>query len=273
MEFKERLMQLRKERGWSQEELGARLSVTRQTVSKWELGQTTPELSKLIELGALFEISIDELVGREQKKEKETEKPQGQETLFQKAYGYGFSFGHPYQTMYEYKSERKIGKVPLVHIHYGSGNCTAKGIIAIGNIAVGVVSIGFISFGVLAFGLIGMGLLALGLCSLGVIAAGLVAIGALFGAGLVAVGYFAAGGVASGMGVAVGGIATGNHLAIGDVAAGNIAVGEEVDGAVTFVTDSGLRGVDWGFVYGEAKARCPEFVVWFLRMVIKIIGT
>ena len=51
MEFQEKLMYLRKERGWSQEELGDKVSVTRQTVSKWELGQTTPELAKLIELG------------------------------------------------------------------------------------------------------------------------------------------------------------------------------------------------------------------------------
>lgn len=38
MEFREQLMRLRKSRGWSQEELGARVGVTRQTVSKWELG-------------------------------------------------------------------------------------------------------------------------------------------------------------------------------------------------------------------------------------------
>lgn len=38
MEFSEKLMELRKQKGWSQEELGNRLNVTRQTVSKWELG-------------------------------------------------------------------------------------------------------------------------------------------------------------------------------------------------------------------------------------------
>ena len=38
MEFYENLNRLRKEKGWSQEELGNRLNVSRQTVSKWELG-------------------------------------------------------------------------------------------------------------------------------------------------------------------------------------------------------------------------------------------
>lgn len=40
MKFNEKLIQLRKKEGLSQEELGYKLNVTRQTVSKWELGQT-----------------------------------------------------------------------------------------------------------------------------------------------------------------------------------------------------------------------------------------
>ena len=65
MRFAENLMGLRRSRGWSQEDLGDRLGVSRQTVSKWETGQTTPELEKLVELAAVFDRSIDELVGRE----------------------------------------------------------------------------------------------------------------------------------------------------------------------------------------------------------------
>ena len=66
MEFREQLMELRKQRGWSQEQLGAKIGVTRQTVSKWETGDTTPELAKLIELSSLFEISVDRLIGIEE---------------------------------------------------------------------------------------------------------------------------------------------------------------------------------------------------------------
>ena len=63
MKFNEKLIELRKKNGFSQEELGAKLNVARQTVSKWELGETTPEMDKLIELSKIFEISIDELTG------------------------------------------------------------------------------------------------------------------------------------------------------------------------------------------------------------------
>ena len=62
MKFNEKLIKLRKASGLSQEELGNKLNVARQTVSKWELGETTPEMDKLEELSDLFEISIDELV-------------------------------------------------------------------------------------------------------------------------------------------------------------------------------------------------------------------
>ena len=48
MKFNEKLIKLRKEMGLSQEELGNKLNVARQTVSKWELGETTPEMDKLI---------------------------------------------------------------------------------------------------------------------------------------------------------------------------------------------------------------------------------
>ena len=61
MNFSERLIKLRKEKGLSQEELGEKLNVTRQTVSKWELGQTTPEMSKLVEMSKLFGVTLDEL--------------------------------------------------------------------------------------------------------------------------------------------------------------------------------------------------------------------
>ena len=62
MRFAENLMGLRRGRGGSQEELGDRLGVSRQTVSKWETGQTTPELEKLVELAAVFDRSIE--IGR-----------------------------------------------------------------------------------------------------------------------------------------------------------------------------------------------------------------
>ncbi|QVK17031.1 helix-turn-helix transcriptional regulator [Mycoplasmatota bacterium] len=62
MEFGQKLLSLRKEKGLSQEELGGQLMVSRQTVSKWELGDSTPEMDKLILISEFFDISLDELV-------------------------------------------------------------------------------------------------------------------------------------------------------------------------------------------------------------------
>ena len=65
MLFHEKLIQRRKERGMTQEELADRLSVSRQTVSKWENGECMPEADKFIRLSDILEISLDELAGRE----------------------------------------------------------------------------------------------------------------------------------------------------------------------------------------------------------------
>ena len=62
MEFNNKLYDLRKRRGFSQEELANRLNVSRQTISKWELGDSAPDMEKLVAISDLFEVSLDELV-------------------------------------------------------------------------------------------------------------------------------------------------------------------------------------------------------------------
>ena len=62
MDFSERLTQLRTQRGLSQEELAARLGVSRQTIGKWETGQALPELPGLLALSDFFSTPIDRLV-------------------------------------------------------------------------------------------------------------------------------------------------------------------------------------------------------------------
>ena len=58
----ERIYRLRTEKGMSQGDLAEALSVSRQSVSKWETGSATPDLEKLLKLSQLFDISLDELV-------------------------------------------------------------------------------------------------------------------------------------------------------------------------------------------------------------------
>ena len=62
MTFSEKLTELRRKSGMSQEQLADRLGVTRQSVSKWEGGTAMPELVKLISLSELFGVSVDYLV-------------------------------------------------------------------------------------------------------------------------------------------------------------------------------------------------------------------
>ena len=68
MEFNNKLYELRKQKGFSQEELGNRLNVSRQTISKWEVGESTPDMEKLVAISDLFEVSLDELVKGEEPK-------------------------------------------------------------------------------------------------------------------------------------------------------------------------------------------------------------
>lgn len=62
MIFADKLIQLRKRSGWSQEELAEQMNVTRQSVSKWEGAQSIPDLDKLVRLSELFGVSTDYLL-------------------------------------------------------------------------------------------------------------------------------------------------------------------------------------------------------------------
>ena len=63
IELANRLAELRKQKGLSQEELADRLGVSRQAISKWERGEASPDTDNLIELAKIYDISLDELVG------------------------------------------------------------------------------------------------------------------------------------------------------------------------------------------------------------------
>lgn len=62
MDIGSKLSELRKKKGLSQEEVAYKLNVSRQTVSKWELGQSTPDFDKIKPLCDLYDISADELL-------------------------------------------------------------------------------------------------------------------------------------------------------------------------------------------------------------------
>ena len=58
----EKIAQLRRKNGWSQEELADKMEISRQAVSKWESGQTMPDLERILRLSSLFGVTIDYLL-------------------------------------------------------------------------------------------------------------------------------------------------------------------------------------------------------------------
>lgn len=62
MNFAEKLLNLRTQYGYSQEVLAEKLNVSRQAISKWELGTTLPETDKVIAISDFFEVSTDYLL-------------------------------------------------------------------------------------------------------------------------------------------------------------------------------------------------------------------
>lgn len=77
MNLGERLFELRKAKNLTQDDMAEKLNVTRQTVSKWETNQSTPDFDKIMPLCELFGIGVEELLtGKkpEEKQEKKEEK-------------------------------------------------------------------------------------------------------------------------------------------------------------------------------------------------------
>lgn len=62
IEFANRLKTLRQNAGLSQEELAAKLNISRQAVSKWERGEASPDIDNLVVLSRLYNVSVDELL-------------------------------------------------------------------------------------------------------------------------------------------------------------------------------------------------------------------
>ena len=81
-QFGERLAALRKQRDMSQEALAEKLGLTRQTISKWETGASTPDLGLLVRLAEVFGVSTDSLLGVETVASQEKESKGSAEILF-----------------------------------------------------------------------------------------------------------------------------------------------------------------------------------------------
>lgn len=235
--FSEKLLELRRREGLSQEQLADRLGVTRQSVSKWESGAAIPELSKLVALSDLFSVSVDYLV-KDRLEEPEPPVPEAPPSTAKleeqveeiSRYFRGWSWF--------WDSKARIFGLPLVSVrlhlrpHLMRNRDAAKGVIAIGNIAVGVIALGALSVGVVSIGALSAGLLSIGCLAFGLAALGPVAMG-LLAFGPVALGLWYAGGVT----------ALGGKIAVGVAAVGDTAVGYDAAGNHVLLWGEGLTRV------------------------------
>lgn len=258
MEFRERLFELRRQAGLSQEELANLLGVTRQAVQKWEAGTSRPDMDNLVSLADYFKVSLDYLLtGKEAS-------PPAAPTVVNNYYH------HEHRWHYEYKSKRTLFGLPLVHINCGFGrNHWARGIIAIGNVATGFIALGCISVGLLSLGALGIGLLlALGAAAIGIVSIGGYALGLLAWGGI-AMGWLAVGGCAFGT-YAAGGAVIASKVAVGTAAAARqLAIGLDAEGAKTFLIP--LEGSELDAAKAAIDAACqgaPGLVPWLLKLFL-----
>ena len=63
MKIGNKLNQLRKLSGMTQEQLAVKIDVSRQTISKWESDSTSPDLDSIVKLSRIFHVSLDDLLG------------------------------------------------------------------------------------------------------------------------------------------------------------------------------------------------------------------
>ena len=253
MDFRERLFDLRRQAGLSQEDLANLLNVTRQAVQKWEAGTSRPDMDNLVSLAEYFKVSLDYLVtGKEPA-------PPPSPTVVNNYY-------HPW---YEYKSKRTLFGLPLVHINSGPGLRVAKGIIAIGNISIGVFSVGGLALGLFSFGGLCLGLLVvLAGVGVGAVAFGGLAVGVLAGGGF-ALGWFTIGGIACGV-YSAGGLVLASKIAVGGVASAPLAFGSEVQGAQTWHIPPGRLPADQlSAACAAIEANAPRWVASILEFFVR----
>lgn len=208
MTLGEKIMRLRQSKGLSQEEFGEKMGVSRQAVSKWETGQTMPDVDKIILMSDFFGVTTDYLL-KDEMNQTNTVNVDNENVVLNSS---------PKKSIrerlhFERKSKRTFMGLPLYHINIGLGAYRAKGVFSIGMISTGLISLGLLSVGLLSLGIVSIGL--------------------VLALGGVAVGIFTIGGFSLGV-YSMGGCAIASQIAFGGYAQGYIAVGEQAIGTHAF---------------------------------------
>lgn len=88
MQFQDKLFSLRKRQGMTQAELSEAINVSRQAISKWEMGTAVPDVSNMLALSKVFHVSVDYLVNDEMENESDAPVVRATAAVFKINYQY-----------------------------------------------------------------------------------------------------------------------------------------------------------------------------------------
>ncbi|MGN1190609.1 MAG: helix-turn-helix domain-containing protein [Candidatus Ornithospirochaeta sp.] len=265
MTIGERLTSERKKLGLTQEELGSKLDISRQAISKWEGDISLPDTANLIKLSTLFSCSIDYiLIG---KKDEESDTPKDQDTNRPR-------FSSTIKIK-EKHSEKIVMGLPLWSIGvrskgFFSLGFKSEGIFSLGFMSRGVFSLGCFSLGGVSIGMASLGALSLGSFSLGIFSLGAISVALVASLGAISIAPLSLGSLSIG-GVSVGAFSRGRWFSYGDNAKALVAIGKsKVAGEYTALLP--LAPGKGEYLYAVLKENIPSYLRWTLGSVKHLFG-
>lgn len=250
-----RLASERKKLGLTQEELGSKLDISRQAISKWESDISLPDTANLIKLSSLFSTSIDFLL----KGEKCEEKDEVNE----------IPITH-FKRIKEKHSDKTLMGLPLWSIGvrskgFFSLGFKSEGFFSLGFMSRGVFSLGCFSFGGVSIGMASLGALSLGTFSLGLFSLGAISIALFASLGAISIAPLSLGSLSIGE-VSVGAFSRGRWFSYGDDAKAFVAIGKsKVAGEYTAFLP--LQQGKGEYLFTVLKESIPSYLKWTLGSV------
>ena len=262
MTIGERLVEERKKLHLTQEELGLKLNISRQAISKWESGLCLPDTANLIKLSSLFSCSVDYILrGNEREIENKEET----------------NVSLPYQKIKtkEKHSEKTLMGLPLWSIGYNakgffSLGFRSQGVFSLGFISKGICSLGCFSFGGISIGMASLGALSLGTFSVGILSLGAISLALIASLGAISIAPLSLGSLSIGE-VSVGAFSRGRWFSYGDDAKGFISIAKtKVSGDYTALLP--LKNGEGEYLYSMLKDNIPWHLRWTLGSIKHLLG-
>lgn len=265
MTIGERLTKERKKLGLTQEELGSKLDISRQAISKWESDLSLPDTANLIKLSNLFSCSIDYiLTGKEEETPEAEEIPSSDKPLLPLN-----------KKIKEKHSDKTLMGLPLWSVGvkskgFFSLGFKSEGVFSLGFMSRGVFSLGCFSFGGVSIGMASLGAFSLGCFSLGLFSLGAISVALIASLGSISIAPLSLGSLSIGE-VSVGAYSRGRWFSYGDNAKALVAIGKsKVAGEYTALLP--LEGGKGEYLYAVLKENIPSYLRWTLGSVKHLFG-